>query len=132
MNNIGYLGDVVFVVSEKTLRTFNEFTRSSASRWAKHEVLGKKPLTQWIGPGLDTVSFTMRFDARYGINPRKELDRLTTLEREGKALPLEIGGKGVGVGLWVITSLEQSWSNIDHIGNILVAMANISLEEYVK
>lgn len=132
MNKIGYLGDVVFVVSEKTLRTFNEFTRSSSSRWAKHEVLGKKPISQWIGPGLDTVSFTMRFDARYRMNPRKELDRLTALDRKGKALPLVVGGKGVGVGLFVITSLEQTWSNIDHLGNILAATVNISLEEYVK
>ncbi|CAM3851989.1 MULTISPECIES: phage tail protein [Paenibacillus] len=132
MNKIGNLGDVVFVVSDKTIRTFNEFTRSSSSRWGKHEVLGKKPVTQWIGPGLDTVSFTMRFDARYRMNPRKELDRLTALERKGKALPLVVGGKGIGVGLWVITSLEQGWTHIDHRGNILVATANISLEEYVK
>ncbi|MCY7486423.1 phage tail protein [Paenibacillus alvei] len=132
MNKIGSLGPVVFVVSPEAIRTFDEFTRSSAGRWAKHEVLGKKPLSQWIGPGLDTISFTMWFDVQRRLNPRKELDRLVELDRKGKAMPLIVGGKAVGVGLWTITSLEQSWKTIDGKGNILFATANISLEEYVK
>lgn len=132
MNKIGSLGPIVFVVSPEAIRTFDEFTRSSAGRWAKHEVLGKKPLSQWIGPGLDTISFTMWFDVARRLNPRKELDRLVELERKGKAMPLIVGGKAVGVGLWTITSLEQSWKRIDGRGNILFATANISLEEYVK
>lgn len=129
---IGSLGPVVFIVSADVLRTFTDFTRSSSGRYAQHEILGKKPLTQFIGPGLDTVSFSMRFDARYGINPRKELDQLTDLDRKGKALPLIIGGKGIGVGLWVIKGLEQSWNQVDNRGNVLVATVNITLEEYVK
>ncbi|MFW5433697.1 phage tail protein [Paenibacillus apiarius] len=132
MNKIGSLGPIVFVVSPKVIRTFNDFSRSSSGRWANHEVLGKKPLSQWIGSGLDTISFTIRFDARYGMQPRKELDRLVELERKGKAMPLIIGGKGVGVGLWKITSLEQTWLDIDARGNVLLATASISLEEYVK
>ncbi|WP_217562799.1 phage tail protein [Paenibacillus sp. GbtcB18] len=128
---IGALGDIVFIATAETLRTFDEFKRSSASRWGKHEILGKKPKTQWVGPGLDTISFVMRFDVRYGVNPRKELDKLVATERSGKAMSLTIGGKGLGVGLWIITSLEQSWGTIDNQGNVLTATANISLEEYV-
>ena len=129
---IGSLGPVVFVVSADTIRTFTDFKRSSAGRYARHEVLDLKPKTQFIGPGLDTVSFRMRFDVRYGINPRKELDQLTEIDRKGKAMPLVIGGKGAGVGLWVITGLEQSWEEIDAKGNILSATVDITLEEYVK
>jgi phage protein U len=132
LSKIGNLGDVVFTVSEKVMRTFSEFTRNSSGRWTTHEILGKKPLSQYVGPGLDTVKFTMRFDAGYGVNPRKELDRLTEIDRKGKALPLVIGGKGVGVGLWVITALEQAWTSIDHRGNILIATVNVTLQEYVK
>lgn len=129
---IGNLGPVVFVVSENTMRTFSEFARSSTGRHSVHEILGKKPKSQYIGPGLDTVSFTMRFDVSFGINPRKELDALTELDRQGKAMPLIIGGKGLGTALWVITALNQTWDRIDNRGNVLVATANISLQEYVK
>lgn len=131
MNQIGSLGSIVFSVGPDAIRTFNDFTRSSAGRWANHEVLGKKPLSQFIGPGLDTVSFTVRLDVRYGINPRKELDALVELERAGKAMPLIIGGKGVGVNKFKITSLEQTWTDIDNKGNLLRADITVNLEEYV-
>lgn len=131
MNQLGSLGPVVFEVNDKRIRTFSDFTRSASGRWANHEVLNKKPKSQRIGPGLDTVSFTMRFDVSLGLNPRKEMDRLTELEREGKVMPLIIGGKPLGVGKWKITSVEQSWPVIDNQGNVLVGTVNISLEEYV-
>lgn len=119
------------MVTSKLIRTFTDFTRSSAGRWANHEVLGKKPLSQFIGPGLDTVSFTVRLDVRYGINPREEMDALIELERAGKAMPLVIGGKGVGVNKFKITSLEQTWKDVDNKGNLLSADLTINLEEYV-
>lgn len=132
MNKIGSLGPVVFVVSAGAIRTIDEFNRSQAGRWADHEIIGKKPKKQWLGPGLDSVSFSVRFSAAYGLKPRKELDRLTALERAGKALPLIIGRKSVGVALWVITNLSADWERLDSIGNVIDAKVNITLEEYVK
>jgi len=128
---IGALGSAVFSVTEKTMQTFDEFSRRNAGRWAKHDVQGQKPLTQWLGPGLDSISFTMRFDVHYGLNPRKELDKLVELERKAKAMALTIGGKKLGVNLWVITSLEENWLSVGKNGELLVATANVSLEEYV-
>ncbi|KGE20694.1 phage tail protein [Paenibacillus wynnii] len=132
MSKIGSLGTVVFVVSPEAIRTFQDFSRSSASRFAKHDIIGQKPKTQWLGPGLDTITFTMWFDARYGLNPRKELDKLSILERGGKAIPLVLGKKGLGTGLWIITGLGQAWTDIDNAGNVIRATVSVSLEEYVK
>jgi phage protein U len=129
---IGSFGDVVFVAGPTAIRTFTDFTRSSSGRWAKHEILGQKPKSQRIGPGLDSITFSMWFDARYGLDPRKELDALVAMERDGVAASLTIGGKGLGVDLWVITSLEQSWEQVDGQGNILFATANLTLEEYMQ
>ncbi|QWU15670.1 hypothetical protein SAMN04487895_12716 [Paenibacillus sophorae] len=132
MNKIGSLGPVVFVVSAGAIRTIDELNRSAAARWANHDILGRKPKKQFLGPGLDSVTFSVRFSAAYGLKPREELDRLTTLERAGKALPLIIGRKSVGVGLWVITSLSADWDRLDSMGNVIDAQVNITLEEYVK
>lgn len=128
---IGSFGEVVYVATYETLRTFKDFNRKSAGRWAKHEVLGRKPVTQWLGPGLDTISFTMMFDVAYGINPRQEMEALLEIERTGTAQDLTIGGKSLGAGLWIITSLEQTWNVIDNQGNLLQGTVTISLEEYV-
>ncbi|OMC93724.1 hypothetical protein BJP46_31175 [Paenibacillus odorifer] len=132
MSKIGSLGPVVFVVSEGAIRTIDEFRRDTSGRWAQHDIIGKKPKKEWLGPGIDSVSFSVQLDARLGLNPRKELDRLTELERAGKALPLIIGRKGVGTGLWVITDMSQAWESMDNIGNVLASTVNITLEEYVK
>lgn len=129
---IGALGDVVFIATASTLRTFQEFARKTAARWAKHDRIGLKPVSQFIGPDLDTITFTMRFDVRFGIDPRKELEALLDLSRTGKALDLTIGGKSLGEGLWVITSVEQSWDAVDNRGNVLVGSASVSLEEYIE
>lgn len=128
---IGALGDVVFVVSTDTIRTFDDFERTTESRWATHGIHLAKPKSEYLGPGLDTVRFTMRFDVTYGINPRKEMDALVELARSGKAVPLVIGGKGLGVNLWKVKSLKQKWLHIDNRGNVLVGEVEVELEEYV-
>lgn len=127
----GAFGNVVFQVDAKTVRTFTDFTRNNAGRWAKHDILLRKPKSQFLGPGLDKVSFSMRFDASFGVKPRKELDNLVMMERSGKAYVLTLGGKALGTGLWVITGLDQAYVDIDNKGNVLVGTAGISLEEYV-
>lgn len=81
MNKIGSLGPVVFVVAEGAIRTIDEFKRRSSSRWAQHDIIGKKPKKEFLGPGADSVSFSVHFSAALGLNPRKELDRLTELDR---------------------------------------------------
>ncbi|MFD2384998.1 phage tail protein [Paenibacillus xanthanilyticus] len=119
------------MVDAQTVRTFEEFTRKSAGRWSQHDRIGAKPLLQWGGPGLDEISFTVRLDATLGINPRRESDNLTLMAGGGKAYSLVLGGKPMGVGLWAVTSVELSFPAIDNHGNVLVAIAAISLKEYV-
>ncbi|MCZ8520120.1 MULTISPECIES: phage tail protein [Paenibacillus] len=129
---IGAFGDVVFFATLETQRTFTDFSRKSSARWAKHDVLLRKPLGQFTGPELDQVSFKMRFDVRYGVNPRAEMERLLVMQRDGRVADLTIGGKSLGMGQWVITSLDQSWDEIDNEGIVLVGTASISLEEYIE
>ncbi|MFH5187102.1 phage tail protein [Paenibacillus sp. TAB 01] len=128
---IGAFGDVVFIATAETLRTFEDFSRKSSARWAKHEILLRKPKSQFLGPDLDTISFKMRFDVSYGVKPRDEMEKLLVMNRNGEVADLTIGGKSLGEGLWAITSLEQSWDHIDTNGNVLIATASIELEEYM-
>ncbi|NEZ43724.1 phage tail protein [Paenibacillus alvei] len=129
---IGAFGEVNFLVSSEKIRTFDDFQRSCTGRWAEHEVMGKKPKLQYIGPGLDTIRFKMRFDYSFGLKVRYELDRLVKLHREGKPHTLTIGKKALGVYKWVIMSLDEEWITVDHRGNVLVAEVDVELKEYVK
>ncbi|KEQ22302.1 phage tail protein [Paenibacillus tyrfis] len=128
---IGSFGDVIFVASAELIRTFQSFSRTTAARWAVHEIHLKYPKAEYIGPGQDSLSFTMRFDIRYGINPRTELDKLLDMSRSGTAQTLTIGGKGLGVGLWYIESINQTWTAVDNHGHVITAEAELTLKEYV-
>lgn len=127
---IGALGEIPFIVTQDVIRTVSDFKRSGASRWASHDVHLRKPVREFLGPGIDTISFTMRFDVRYGMNPRIELAKLVEYDRSGKVVPLIIGNGGLGVYMWTVTSVEQDWQYFDENGNCLVATANVTLEEY--
>lgn len=132
MSRVGSFGAVVFQASPDLVRTFDEMTRTTAGRWANHEILGKKPKSQYIGPGLDQISFTMYFNALLGVNPRKEIDKLVEYDRSGKVSSLIVGGKKLGVGLWKITGMTQNLLTFDNKGTLLTASVSLTLEEYVK
>jgi len=56
---IGYFGDdIIFEISDTKIYNFSGFKRDTASRYATHEIIGEKPVTEYIGPGLCTISFT--------------------------------------------------------------------------
>lgn len=134
MIGLGALGDIVFISSFKTprkVRTFQDFQRDSTARWGTNDIHLKKPHSQFLGPGLDTIAFTMSFDVNLGMNPRVEMEKLLKYQTEGKVLLLQIGGKGLGKGKWKILSLGQAWERIDRDGNLLKASLAVSLEEYV-
>lgn len=128
---LGSFGDIVFVASEETMRTFNNFSRSTAARWTVHNIHLDYPRAEYIGPGQDTVTFTMRFDIRYGINPKEEMDRLIEYCRWGRSEHLVIGDASPGVNRWYIESVDQSWDYLDGNGNLIVSNVAVTLKEFI-
>jgi|GEM_PF-1182770 len=126
---IGTLGDIVFKVSDKTVRTFNELKIDSKTNYAKHTRHNKKPLLEFQYNDTDTASFTMYLSVFLGVNPRKMQKKIDKYRKEGKLLTLIIGGKKYGKK-WVITEHSKDYENIDNKGNLLVAKSSVSLQEY--
>ena len=106
---IGALGDMVFKVSAQNINTFRELTRSSSGRWAYHEIHMQKPKSEFLGPNLDTISFTMEFDVCLGRNPRYDMEKLMIMTRHGEAFPLVIGGDALGYYRWTVESTEHQY-----------------------
>lgn len=129
---IGALGDIIFKVSIKDVNTFQDLTRSSGGRWATHEVHMQKPKSEFLGPDLDTVNFTMQFDIMLGRSPRKDMEKLMQYTRTGEELLLVIGGDAMGYYRWVVESVEQEYTKVDNHGNVLKGKADVKLKEYVK
>jgi phage protein U len=127
---IGSFGDIVFEVSNKKTLTPKDFDRNGSARWNDHEIIGHKPKSEFSGPGLEEVSFTLILKAELGINPTKQLEKLRKMRDTGKVAPFIIGGKPISQNYWSIQQLSESYKTIDNEGNILSAEVNVSLKEY--
>ena len=132
MGQVGYFGSERFVVSDTKVLTFSNFQRSTAGRYQTFDRIGKKPLTEMTGPGLESVTYSVSLDATLGVEPRVVLDHWTTLAGAGTVDIIVIGNKLVGKNKWLLKSVSESWSTIDGNGRVLKATMDLTFEEYVE
>ncbi len=128
---LGSLGPVIFEVSAERVRTFDKLKRNGTGRWATHEIIGKKSVLEFLGPEIEEISFSMRFDVMLGLNPSDEVKVLRDLRDTGEVVSLIIGGKPVTENKWVVISVSEDNPYIDNKGNILVINVDVSIKEYV-
>lgn len=130
--SIGALGDIAFEVSAyNNIFTIDGYKRSVKAKLAAHEVIGQKPLTEFCGPELQSVSFGIKLHASWGVNPKKEMQRLTEYCETGEVLTFVLGGVPVGDNKWIIESVGESVDYFDAGGLILYSTADVTLTEYV-
>lgn len=129
---IGYFGPIKFETSDKRILTFADFKRDSTVRSEKHAVIGRKPVKEFIGPELDTISFTISLSAANGVNPRVDAEKWLRMCRAGEAHGLVIGKRGLGLDKWTIESVSQSWDVIFNRGELYSCKVDITLEEYIE
>ena len=129
---IGYFGkDIIFETSDERILTFTDFNRDTASRFAMHEVIGKKPTTEFVGPGLDTITFTVHLNGNNGVNPREEMNKWLEYARSGQAEILVVG-VALGVDKLVVKSVSQAWGVVFNRGEIFSGKVDVTLEEYIS
>jgi phage protein U len=119
---------ITFEVSSDKVLTWETASRSGGARWAIHQIFGKKPLREFIGPGLDSIELPIRLDKARGVIPRDELRKLRKQRDEGNVLQFTIGDQLVGD--WVVEDIQETWTRFDKKGVLLVAEVRLSLGEY--
>lgn len=122
---------IIFEVSDKKIMTFDNFVRNNKVRYTKHDVHLQKPLPEFIGPDLDTITFQIVLKAEFGVNPRKEMDKLIYIQRDGITISVIVGYGGFGYYRWTIQDLGMVWERVDNMGNLTSASCNLTLQEYV-
>ena len=127
---IGSLGQLPFVCSHDKVLTFSDLSRENAIRWAKHDVIGRKPVLEFVGYDLSSVSLNIRFDILLGIAPEKGLARLKKMMENKQYKTLIIGNEYLGRYIIEGISEERKF----HTGNGVcqVATATIKLTEWSK
>ncbi|KUO72718.1 MAG: hypothetical protein APF81_08565 [Desulfosporosinus sp. BRH_c37] len=132
MGVVGSLGGIVFEVSMDRVRTFDSFKRGGSGRWETHDIIGKKPLSEFAGPGQEQISFSIRLDAFSGLNPQEELQALRDMRDTGEASVLVIGGEPMTDNLWYLEALNEEHKTFTGDGKLLTAVVDLTLKEYVR
>lgn len=129
---IGMLGVIPFVCQNKKVLTFNELQRSGTMRFAKHDVIGKKPVLEKLGLDLRKVSFSMQLkqDLLGGVPGSVAATILiyTKLMEQAEPQTLVIGGEILGK--YVIESIEEERRYHTGAGICIAADLSISLTEF--
>lgn len=133
MGSLGALGDISFHVSSwNDIHTIEDLQRNAKNRTVTHAIIGKKPFTEYLGPDLQTISFKIKLNAQWGVNPVLEVEKLVGYCEEGTVLTFTLGGKKFGKNKWMITSVGEAVKYYDNRGAILSSEVDISLQEYVE
>ncbi|EJD6659752.1 phage tail protein [Enterobacter cloacae] len=124
---VGLYGKMPFVASSLVVNTFTAFKRKSSRRIAKHEVIGKKPVLEDIGPDLDTITFVMRLDTNLGVLPLVTLNALRAVHSAFEANPMVIGAQYFGN--FVITDIDEGWKYFGPLGSPRVIEVALTMTE---
>jgi len=126
------LDDVImFEVSPEKILTFDNFVRRNSVRFAEHNTLQRKPVTQYVGPALDIIDLKIILKAQWGVNPQNEFNKLIRLQRDGATLSIVVGKSAFGMYRWTITNLGIPHNKIDNKGIIMSSTVNVSFKEYI-
>ena len=127
---VGSMGDIPFVVTYGKIRTFSDYGRSGSGRWAKHDLIGRKPVMEFLGPDVEKVSMKIQLRTDHGINPESELGRLRKMRDTGAVFPFILGGAPVSDNYWLLDDIGENVSYWRAGGKILSVSVDITLTEY--
>jgi hypothetical protein len=80
MAKIGSFGSLVFSVSENTVKTFDGMNWDFSADYATHDRHIKADLLEYMGPGIESISFSMTLSVFLGVNPLKEIKKLREMK----------------------------------------------------
>ncbi len=129
---VGCLGDIIFTVSDRTVKTISNWKWSGSSRYAAHQRHGIDTLTEYTGTDPDKMTFDIVLMAEFGARPLREIKKLRQYTREGTPQPLTVGGYGYGKYRWNIVSYDVEIRRTTRGGEILEAAVSLTLQEYLK
>ena len=90
---VGSFGPVVFETGDDRVLTPREMEGGGEARFADHEVIGFKPVDEFLGPGLETLNLTINLSVYLGVNPETEKEALEEMRNTGRAAPLFFGNR---------------------------------------
>ena len=132
-NIVGCWGETIsFYVNGNGMVPMRNMNKSLTARWKEHQIVGKKPLSEFAGPDVSTVTLSVTLSATMGVRPRATISTLEKALEAGTVDYLYIGGKKVGTAKMKLTSMSEAWECIWNDGRLVKATVDLTFSEYVK
>lgn len=128
---IGCFGELVFEVSSEKVLTFDDFKLDVKSRYARHELINREPILEWLGADTKKITLTVTLTALLNVKPAEEVQKVQQMCLDGFADWLIVGNSVVGDTQWVITDCSTKATAWDGEGNMLSATLDLTFESYV-
>lgn len=127
---IGSFGETVFTASGNLVRTFSDLRQRNAARYAEHEIIGQKPKLEFLGPGLEEITFKIQLLRSLGVDPDREIKALQEMRDSGVAGLLVFGETKIGIFVLTEISAEEGPRSKD--GAATWISADLTLREYTE
>ena len=124
---LGFFGKVPFTCSSEQVATFQNLQIQRQSRYATHDVLGQKPVHEYVGPSLTTMSFKIQLRSYLKSSPEVYLSLLKDMLESGDAQRLLLGPKYYGK--YVLTGFSEDQKFFNGLGTCIAADVSLQLEE---
>lgn len=108
----------------------NEMERQGESRWQEHEVIGRKPVPEFIGPGLERIKMTVKVSSFLGVDPADTIKKLRAARDSGAYSKFIIGNSPISTSYWIISEMREIYSARAANGALLSADLELILTEY--
>lgn len=123
-------GDIKFSVTSEKVLTFRNFKRESSASWTNHDIVGKRPKMEYLGPEMDEITLEVILDAEYGVSPRTQMYKFRDACKSGDVNYLYINGSKVCYNKMYISKVSESWDEIWSNGELVRATDEITFAEY--
>lgn len=129
---IGYLGKVIFLVTEKQIKTIQNFTLEASAKYATHDRHLRGTMVEFTGIDAQVLNIDILLSAYLGTAPMADYITLMNYMEAGTAIPFKLGSKSYGHYRWVIEKISFVGQYTDKDANWTQAKVSVSLREYIK
>ncbi|MGL5435989.1 MAG: phage tail protein [Lachnospiraceae bacterium] len=130
MAKLGNWGSYLkFETSDKRILSFTGFKREVKARTVIHTPIRAKPIIEFLGSELQSITFTITLNASWGVSPKKIEKKLIKCIENGMVAPLVIGKRSICKKAMLL-EMSESYGIVLKGGEVYSAQMDLTMTEY--